>query len=52
LVGSPNVNWNLLNAFHQGSHPAPVNSMANPNFSRILNAAAGREIQLAAKVNF
>lgn len=42
----------LFNAFNQVNYNAPVNSMANPNFGRIIGAAAPREIQLAVKLNF
>jgi outer membrane receptor protein involved in Fe transport len=42
----------LFNAFNQVNYAAPVNSMANPNFGRIIGAAGPREIQLALKLNF
>lgn len=42
----------MFNAFNQVNYNAPVNSMANPNFGRIIGAAAPREIQVALKLNF
>lgn len=46
------VRAEMFNAFNQVNYSNPVNSLANPNFGRILTAGAGREIQLALKVNF
>ncbi|MBC8167127.1 MAG: TonB-dependent receptor [Bryobacteraceae bacterium] len=42
----------MFNAFNQVNYSNPVNSMANPNFGRIIGAGAPREIQLAVKLNF
>ena len=42
----------FFNILNNKSFFSPVNSLNNPNFGRILGAAAGRQIQFAAKLIF
>jgi hypothetical protein len=42
----------FFNAFNQVNYSAPVNNLNNANFGKIIGAAGGREVQLAAKVSF
>jgi outer membrane receptor protein involved in Fe transport len=42
----------FFNAFNQVNYSAPVSSLANPNFGKIISAADGRTVQLALKLNF
>jgi hypothetical protein len=46
------VRGEFFNAFNQVNYSAPVGSLNNANFGRIIGAGGGREIQLAAKINF
>jgi outer membrane receptor protein involved in Fe transport len=50
--GRLQVRAELFNALNGVNYANPVNSMANPNFGRIISAGSPREIQLALKLNF
>jgi hypothetical protein len=42
----------FFNAFNQVNYSNPVTGLNNANFGKIIGASGGREVQLAAKINF